>query len=485
MTKMPDRPVSVVWFRNDLRLADNPALDAAVKSGLPVIPVFIQEEGEGGAWPCGGASKWWLHHSLGRLSESLAKAGSKLLLKKGSASRVMQSLTEEYDVSAVFWNRRYTPQEIKTDKSIKQLLGGEGVTVKSFNAALLWEPWQIETRNGTPYNVFTPFWKTILARGAPDAPLPAPEVLMSPDRWPASDNLDNWGFLPRHPDWASGLRENWQPGEAGAWSRLEEFLDAAIVQYETARNIPAAPGTSKLSPHLHFGEISPRQIWQKVQRSMDEDPSIGSGCMAWLREIGWREFCFSLLYYNPELPDKNLKAEFDKFQWRDDSAGLTAWQKGLTGFPIVDAGMRELWQTGWMHNRVRMIVASFLIKDLLVNWRHGEAWFRDTLVDADLANNAAGWQWVAGSGADASPFFRIFNPVLQGQKFDDNGAYVRRWIPELKRLPDKYIHIPHMAPDDVLAAAGVTLGETYPWPIVDHSVARDRALGAYKDIRKS
>jgi deoxyribodipyrimidine photo-lyase len=474
---MTSSPI-IVWFRQDLRLTDNPALRAAAESGRPLVPVYIRDDAAAGAWAPGGASRWWLHGSLTALAKELGDRGATLILRSGPAAKALAKLVEETGAGAVTWNRCYEPTAIERDTHIKTALQKKGIAATSHNAALLFEPWTIKTKAGEPYGVFTPFWRACLAQDEPPKPLPAPRTLDGFGGKLASDELESWALLPKKPDWAGGLRETWTPGEHGAAKRLTAFLNHALGTYKSGRDRPGEVGTSRLSPHLHFGEIGPRQIWHRV-RAMEPSRHADT----FLTELGWREFSHHLLYHRPALPDDPLRPAFGKFPWRKDKAALKAWQRGRTGYPIVDAGMRELWQTGWMHNRVRMIVASFLIKDLLLPWQDGEAWFWDTLVDADLANNAASWQWVAGCGADAAPFFRIFNPVLQGEKFDPDGDYVRRYVPELAKLPADAIHKPWEADEDVLRKAGVALGNTYPAPIVDHGEARKRALAAFAAVR--
>lgn len=476
---MTERPV-IVWFRQDLRLADNPALTAAVRTGAPVIPVFVLDDSGAGDWRPGGASRWWLHQSLAALDESLRNRGSRLVLRSGAADQALTDLLRETRAETVFWNRLYEPLAMRRDSEIKSDLKDAGVAVKSFTGNLAFEPWTIRTGNDGPYRVFSPFMKACLRKGAPDQPLAAPDILAAPDAWPASDELDSWALKPTTPDWAGGLREHWTPGEKGAHRRFEAFLDDSLDSYAKARDQMAGETTSRLSPHLHFGEISVRSIW----RTLDHREAEGARSVGKFRaELIWREFAHHLLFHYPTLPESNWRESFDAFPWADDQKSLKAWQSGKTGYPLVDAGMRELWVSGYMHNRVRMVVASFLIKHLAIHWRHGADWFWDTLVDADLANNAASWQWVAGSGADAAPFFRIFNPVRQGQQFDADGTYVRRWLPVLQDLPDKYLHAPWTAPDAVLQDAGVKLGENYPKPIVDHAAARARALAGYDRVK--
>ncbi|MES2035533.1 MAG: deoxyribodipyrimidine photo-lyase [Pseudomonadota bacterium] len=469
---MPLAP-AIVWLRQDLRLTDNPALAAAAAGGRPVIAVHILDE------TLGGASRWWLDKSLRALAADLEARGSRLILRRGDPALQLGEIIATTGAEAVYWNRLYDKASVARDSEIKSDLKADGVEAVSCNGALLIEPWEVKNGSCEPYRVFTPYWRAARAK-IEDCPAhAAPARLATPDRWPDSDRLDDWALHPGKPDWSGGF-DIWTPGEAGAEAELTRFLDGRIDAYPEARDIPGVEGTSRLSPHLHFGEIGPRQVWRAVQTAGGGSASAAK----FLAELGWREFNHHILFHWPDLPTANFKPAFDAFEWRDDDAGFEAWTKGLTGYPIVDAGMRELWATGFMHNRVRMIVASFLIKDLLVDWRRGEAWFMDTLVDADIAQNAANWQWVAGSGADASPFFRIFNPVTQGEKFDPDGVYVRKWIPELARVSSKAIHAPWTATRTDLAGAGVTLGVTYPSPIVDHAVARIRALDSYVAVRR-
>lgn len=478
---MPHPPL-IVWFRQDLRCTDNPALFHAAETGGPVIPVFLWTPEEEAPWAPGAAGQWYLHHALTALGAQLKTRGSRLVVRKGASSLdLLRALIEETGAGGVYWNRRYEPAVVQRDRRIKEALKGADLQARSFNASLLFEPGQVETNAGGPYKVFTPFWKKCLslADQIPD-PFPAPEALPAPDVWPEGQAVADLGLLPKY-DWDDGIEAMWTPGEEGAQERLKYFLDEEILDYHEDRNRPDRYGTSRLSPHLHWGDIGPRQVWDAVHRRTQSGQRT-KGEQVFLSEIGWREFSYQLLYAFPETPAQPLREQYADFPWRTDAAALKAWQKGRTGYPIVDAGMRELWHRGWMHNRVRMIVASFLIKDLLIPWQEGARWFWDTLVGADLANNTQGWQWVAGSGADAAPYFRVFNPVSQGKRYDPQGAYVRRWVPELEALPPKYLHAPWTAPAEVLAEAGVTLGETYPHPIVDHAEARERALAAYDAI---
>jgi deoxyribodipyrimidine photo-lyase len=475
------------WFRDDLRLADNEGLAAAAAHG-PALCLYILDEG-GGRRPLGGASKWWLSRSLAALERDLAARGGRLVIMRGLPEVIVPRVVADAHINLVTWNRRYEAPAIELDKRLKAELGGAGVAVESFNSLLLNEPWQVTSKRGDPMKVFSPYWRAARARGEPAAPKPAPERISSLEL-PASLEAmaipaGDLGLEPQSPDWAGGLRESWTPGEAGAIARFGDFLDGQMRGYAEGRDRPDYVSTSRLSPHLRFGEIGPRQIWQALRVAMETGQAAGTAADAekFLSEIGWREFAYHLLFYNPALASQNYDQRFDAFPWRSDSAALRAWQRGLTGYPIVDAGMRELWTTGWMHNRVRMIVASFLIKHLLIDWRAGEAWFWDTLVDADPANNPASWQWVAGSGADAAPYYRIFNPVTQGRKFDLRGDYVRRWVPEIAALPDTAVHDPGSCSTEELAKAGITLGDTYPQPIVRLDHGRERALAALASIR--
>lgn len=476
-------PLTLVWFRLDLRLTDNPALQAASRRGS-VLPVFIWAPDEESPWAPGSASRWWLHQSLARLTEDLAQAGASLVLRQGATLPELLRLAQETKAGSVYWNRRYEPALLRRDQQVKEALQAAGLTVETFNSALLHEPSTIQNRSGKPFQVFTPFWKTCLASAEPDQLLPAPTQLLSPAKRPPSLPLAALALEPKH-DWTQGLRAAWQPGCAGAASRLKLFQEEGLVDYTEKRNHPARAGTSKLSPHLHFGEISPRQVWHAI-RSYAETRSIpGPVWKSWqyLTELGWREFAHHLLYHFPHAPEQPLRPEFAHFPWREPPDGLRAWQRGRTGYPLIDAGMRELWSTGWMHNRIRMVTASFLVKNLLLPWQEGARWFWDTLVDADLANNTLGWQWTAGCGADAAPFFRIFNPVAQGRKFDPEGEYVRHWLPELGHLPAAWIHRPWEAPSKVLSNANVLLGSSYPEPLVSLFSSRQVALEAYQKTR--
>ncbi|PSM18082.1 deoxyribodipyrimidine photo-lyase [Nitratireductor sp. StC3] len=477
----PPEPPVLVLFRNDLRLADNAALNAAVKTGRPVLPVFVFDDGADGGRPPGGARRWWLHHALERLCASLSERGAGLILRRGPTLATVLSLLDDTKANAVFWNRRYDPAGISADSALKTALRDRAVEATSFDGQLLHEPSRLTTTTGGPYKVYSPFWRALVSSGEPRAPVAAPKAIRPLHEAVASDALAAWSLLPTAPDWAGGLRDTWTPGEAGARQRLADFLDARLERYAEGRDRPAEAVTSRLSPHLVHGEITPFQIWHALAR-----PDIEAGARdleKFRKEVAWREFSYHLLFHNRDLASKNVNRDFDDFAWRPDAGLVAAWQQGRTGYPIVDAGMRQLWRTGWMHNRVRMVAASFLTKHLLQHWREGEVWFWDTLVDADPASNPASWQWVAGSGADAAPYFRIFNPVLQGEKFDPDGVYVREFVPELARLPDRYIHKPWEAPADVLSHAGVKLGTTYPVTIVEHRKARAAALAAYDAMK--
>lgn len=470
----------ILWFRQDLRLADNPALADALKRSGPVIPVFIWAPEEEADWQPGAATRWWLHQSLQALDADLRAAGSRLILRQGPTEKTLGELLKKTGARTVLWNRRYEPAVISRDKMLKESLRANGIEAESFNAALLHEPWTIQNKAGKPFQVFTPFWRHCLTLPDPPEPLATPKQIPPPSQWPASVALVELELEPRI-KWAEGMRAVWKPGPAGAQEQLQRFIANAFTAYSDERNRPDHLGTSRLSPHLHFGEISPRQVWHALRRSAGSSPAWRNS--QFLAEVGWREFAHHLLYHFPHTPTEPLRAEFKDFPWRKNTAWLKAWQRGQTGVPLVDAGMRELWTTGWMHNRVRMVVASFLVKNLLLPWQDGARWFWDTLVDADLAQNTLGWQWTAGCGADAAPYFRIFNPVSQGEKFDPNGDYVRQWVPELAKLPAQWIHQPWTAPAAELARANMTLGKTYPEPIVSLVISREVALEAYARMR--
>eukprot|EP00659_Diplonema_papillatum_P011460 gene11460-17627_t len=467
----------LVWLRQDLRLLDHPALHHASKNQC--LPVYIYDNA---TVPHGGASKWWLHHSLTSLRGDLGRKGYNLQVYNGDPLPILRKLVAQNHINEVVWSRCYEPAAIKRDSTIKSELEKMNVTVQSFNGTLLHEPWEVQTKTGTPFKVFTPYWRACLQK-PPAAALPeiannastTREVLRAIDE--ECETIQNLNLLPTKPDWAGGLRESWVPGEAKALERANEFVKKALDPYKRERDLVCKPSaTSRLSPHLHFGEISPRTLWEKVHAHAKATGQSSDGATHYLSELGWREFSYHLLYHFPNMVKDPFRADFRGFQWRNDDKALKAWQKGNTGVPMVDAAMRELWHTGYMHNRSRMVVASFLTKNLLLHWHHGADWFWDTLVDADQANNTAGWQWVAGCGADAAPYFRIFNPVLQGEKFDADGEYVRKWVPELRNLCNRYVHKPWEAPESVLSISKVVLGKTYPRPIVDVKESRQRAL---------
>ena len=475
---------ALVWYRDDLRLSDHVALHAAAKSHASVAFVYVLDDRAPGIRPLGGAARWWLAQSLRALQASLRQRGASLVLRKGSAPAVIAALAREIGAEAVYWNEIAQAAHRAVEDQVAAALNEIGIATHRFPGDLLASPNQIRNKENRGLRVFTPFWRRVQALGDPPKPLPAPKTLKGVADL-AGDRLEDWKLEPTRPDWAGGLRDNWQPGEASAQAALKAFLGGGIAGYSGDRDRPDRDGTSRLSPHLRFGEISPRQIWHAARFAAAEHPRLSADIEKFLSELGWREFCRHLLFDVPDLATRNLQPHFDSFPWKQDAKALRAWQRGLTGYPIVDAGMRELWHTGVMHNRVRMVVASFLVKHLLIDWREGERWFWDTLVDADAGSNPANWQWVAGSGADAAPYFRVFNPILQGEKFDPDGVYVRRWVPELAPLPDKLIHQPWTATPLELASAGIELGKTYPQPIVDHKAGRERALAAYATIRGS
>jgi len=470
--------VALVWFRQDLRLSDNPALAAAAERGYAVIPVYIWAPAEEGSWRPGAASQWWLGRSLAALKFELEKLGSRLIIRRGPTIVALKDLLQESGATAVFWNRRYEPAAVARDREVKSTLRERGITAESFNGNLLFEPWTIQNGSGGHFRVFSAFWRACLAKSVVPSLEAAPKTLHSLSNWPRSLAPAELGLAPTA-HWGHGLAEAWQPGESGAKNQLKRFRESALDDYKAGRDKPGILGTSRLSPHLHFGEISAGELW----RSIDSSSPAGRAREDFLRQICWREFGYQLLFYHPDSAMQALMPEFAAFPWKTDPVRFRAWSRGRTGYPLVDAGMRELWHTGWMHNRVRMVASSFLVKHLLIGWQEGAAWFWDTLVDADLANNTLGWQWVAGCGADAAPYFRIFNPVIQGEKFDPTGGYVRRWIPELQGLPDEWIHKPWKAPTSILYEAGVKLGTTYPLPIIEHLQARKRALAALKTTR--
>lgn len=470
------RPTVIHWFRQDLRLSDNPALLKAAEHGK-VLPLYILDDENSGEYQMGAASRWWLHHSLNALNQSL---DGKLCVHFGNPVSILSQLVKSHKVVAVYWNRCYEPWRIERDKALKLNLTAQGIAVSTFNGSLLWEPWEIAKSDGKPYRVFTPFYrKGCLSATPPRVPLQEPKSIEVCDARLPAHTIDDLGLLPTI-RWDQALEQHWSISEKGAHKRLNDFIKKGLLHYKEGRNFPAKPYVSRLSSYLHWGQISPHQAWEAARQQ-----GSSKDCEHFCSELAWREFSHSLLYYNPSLPRQNLQTKFDAFPWRNDRQALKLWQKGQTGVPIVDAGMRELWQTGYMHNRVRMIVGSFLVKNLLLHWHHGERWFWDCLVDADLANNSASWQWIAGCGADAAPYFRIFNCVTQGQKFDAEGKYTRHFVPELKDLPNKYLFNPWEASTTILTQAGVTLGQTYPRPIVDLKSSRERALQAFQSLKES
>jgi deoxyribodipyrimidine photo-lyase len=483
---MASKAPALVWFRDDLRLSDQPALNAARDVGGSVLCVYLFDEESEGLRRLGGASRWWLHHALAALARDLERIGGRLDILRGRAGDIVPALARASGAAHVFWTHRYGQAERVVDERVEAALRDEGIDARGFTGQLLFEAGAIRPKSGKFFKVYTPFWRACLSLPEPRTPLPAPRKLEAA-AWPKGGGrrikLESLDLLPTKPDWAGGLRRTWTPGEAAARKRLKTFLDEGLADYIKGRDLPGELGSSGLSPHLRFGEISPRTIFHATRHAADADHQLAQAAEKFLSELRWREFNTNLLVHTPQLATKSFQPRFDGFKWEKPPAeALRRWRQGQTGYPIVDAGMRELWQTGAMHNRVRMITASFLIKHLLVDWRIGEQWFWDTLCDADPANNPANWQWVAGSGADAAPYFRIFNPTAQGEKFDPDGAYVRRYVPELAKLPSKWIHRPWAAPTDVLATAGVRLGREYPQPMVDHGEARARALKAYAQL---
>lgn len=451
----------IFWFRQDLRLSDNPGLFEAAKKGA-VFPIYILDRRE----KLGGAERWWLHHSLKNLDKSL---GGKLGIYSGDPETILLEIAKKNKIEGIYWNRCYTPYQITRDSKIKQAIKALQIPCLTFNSSLLWEPMSIAKSDGSSYKIYTPFSRACLQAESPRSLLPPPPNLRLVDK---QSELDINSLLPIE-KWVDNCALDWDVGEDAAEKKLKIFVREKVSGYKKNRDYPGIEGTSHLSPHLHFGEISPHQIWHSFKQKKDDDTTC------FLSELIWREFSYYQLYNFPDLPKKNFQEKFNHFPWEMDKKKLKAWQEGKTGYPIVDAGMRELMQTGYMHNRVRMIVASFLVKNLLIHWEEGAAWFLDYLVDGDLASNSANWQWVAGCGADAAPYFRVFNPVLQGEKFDSEGLYTRHFVPELASLDKKYLFKPWEAPEEVLKKAGITLGTTYPKPIVDQALSRTKALEAY------
>ena len=476
---MPSEKPILVWLRRNLRVHDNLVLKTAAGRGGPVIPVFIGTED----LRVGSASRWWLQHSLKELHRDLLAGGLRLILRKGDALQVLTALIKETRAGAVLWDKSFEPVQRKADARIRARLTRQGIACEETQDALLFDPARILNKLGIPFKVFTPFWSHCLSLKEPAAPAKFSAKLPAPSSWPRSLSPAKFKLIPCA-KWAKKMEPFWQPGSRGALKALRKFLDGKLENYPEGRDLPALDGTSRLSPHLHFGEISVREVWHRTQkqRASDRRPGTGRVAEAFLRQIVWREFAHYQIFHFPKTVTEPLRKEFLKFKWKKNAKSCRAWQKGMTGYPLVDAGMRQLWKTGWMQNRVRMIAASFLVKDLLQPWREGAVWFMETLVDADLANNTFGWQWIAGCGADAVPYFRIFNPVLQGKKFDPEGDYVRRWVPELSELPVRWIHEPWLVPREVLARASIELGRDYPFPVVDHAAARRRALHVYSKI---
>jgi deoxyribodipyrimidine photo-lyase len=467
---------TIVWFRQDLRIADNPALWHACQQGI-IIPIYILDDQGAQPWSIGGAGRWWLHQALQSLDQILE---GKLNIFRGEPFEILQSLADEFGAKAIFWNRCYEPWRIERDAKLKDQFKRSDVEVKSFNGSLLWEPWQIVKKDQTPYKVFTPYYRRgCLPHSEPREPLAVPSKRLIEKKSECSLTIEDLSLMPSI-NWYRKIAERWQVTECVAHKRLQEFVETGLGDYREGRNYPSQRHVSELSPYLHFGLISVNTVWHRARNegSLYADEN---NIDTFLSELGWREFSYYLLYHFPQLPSDNLQVKFDVFPWLEDAeAHLSAWQQGQTGYPLIDAGMRELYNTGYMHNRVRMVVGSFLVKNLLIHWHHGHRWFWDCLVDADLASNSASWQWIAGCGADAAPFFRIFNPVTQSKKFDPEGDYIRHYVPELAALPSKYIHEPWAAPQQVLNSAGIELGTDYPHPVVDIKHSRERALAAFK-----
>lgn len=475
---------TIVLMNNALRLDDNPALVAAMERGAPIVPVYVLDDDSAGDWKLGGARRWWLLQSLKQLSEKLKACGSQLIIRKGHYAEAVLELVTDVQADAIYMMRAYSPYELKTEAELHLKASDLCISCRRFAGNLLAEPEQVANKSGAPYKVFTPFWKQLRTLVSVPPLNSAPKELMAPGQFPRSDKVELLDLAPTPACWAEPIADVWQVGEDAAHACLRDFLEERVICYKRGRDIPGEDNTSRLSPYLANGEISARRIWQVAMDTAAANPGSTSAIEAFLREVAWREFSWHLLFHFPEMARQPLRPVFQNFPWRDGvDERVVRWQKGQTGFPIIDAGMRQLWQTGWMHNRVRMIVASFLVKDMLWHWHVGEDWFWDTLVDADIANNSASWQWVAGCGADAAPYFRIFNPILQGEKFDKAGDYVRAFVPELAKLPDAYIHKPFEASDELLKAAGITLGQDYPLPVVDRKQSRARALAAYETIK--
>lgn len=447
---------SLVWFRNDLRLHDNPALQAALERGNDLVLLYVHDEQSPGSRPLGGRTRWWLHHSLIALGKEIRSLGGELVLRTGAGRDVVAEVAASTRATAVFWNRRYGAQR-DADAALKSQLREQGLVCESFAGNLLFEPWTIRTGDDRPFKVFTPFWRACLAGEPPRTPIATPASLPS-HLGVDSDTVETWGLDRETPDSAAILHAEWTPGERGATVRAHDFLDNTLAQYHR-RDEPGVASTSRLSPHLRFGEISPHTLWHALEGGLPADAMANKA--KFLSEIGWREFSYNILFHSPDISTRNYRPDFDRFPWGEVTPeNLQAWHTGTTGIPLVDAGMRELQATGYMHNRVRMVSASFLVKNMLADWRVGEQWFWENLVDADEANNPASWQWVAGSGADAAPYFRVFNPVLQAEKFDPHLVYISRWVPEIGT-------------------------DAYPSePIVDLKTSRTRALAAFAVLKE-
>ncbi|MDX1454130.1 MAG: deoxyribodipyrimidine photo-lyase, partial [Gammaproteobacteria bacterium] len=483
---------ALVWFRRDFRLHDNAALTAALAAADTVIPVYLhapeEEEAQGERWEATGAAAWWLHHSLRALKKDLRDSGSNLVIRRCTESLLeLQKLIDATGAEVVHWNRLYEPHTVARDAQIKQALGEAGIEAVSHAGCLLHEPTMQKTKTGNPFKVFTPFWKSTRPSLDIGTPGGKPRELRAPSSWPQTMRVRELELLPDI-NWHDSIAAAWQPGEEGASALLHRFIDEGVAHYARGRDFPAENFTSRLSPHLHFGEITPRQVWVAIENATREKPSLEKPADKFLAEIGWREFAYHVLFHHPHTVNQPLMEKYAAFPWRDvdkdqdAAADLEAWQRGLTGYPIVDAGMRQLWRDGWMHNRVRMIVASFLVKNLRLHWWHGARWFMDTLVDADLASNTLGWQWAAGCGADAAPYFRIFNPMLQSKKFEAED-YIREYVPELREVQDAHLHAPWEAPAEALDKAGVKLGKDYPEPIIEYKASRERALAALQELK--
>ena len=475
----------IVWFRNDLRLEDNAALALAMQQGVPVIPLYIPAPEEEFPWAPGGASRWWLYHALHDLDSRLRDQGSRLIVRRPGEHQgsldVLQQVARDAGAEAVFWNRRYEPGIIKRDTAIKKALCAQGLRVESANSSVLFEPYEIQNKAGKPFQVFTPMWRHYQKLEMPVVVKVPLNLLTSPKRWPKADSIESLALLPRA-SWDKGFEAHWgTPSRKICRSHLRKFIKSGAEVYPGQRDLPAEPGTTQLSPYLHFGQVGPREVWEAFAKAPNYSENFSTGIM---RQLIWREFAHHLLFHFPDTPLKPLRPEYELFPWEPEERFLNAWKRGETGYPIVDAGMRQLWQTGWMHNRVRMIAGSLLVKHLLQPWQDGAQWFWDTLVDADLPNNTMGWQWIGGCGADAAPYFRIFNPITQGEKFDPKGVYVRRYVPELEKLPNGFVHKPWEMGELELKGCGVSLGRDYPEPLIPHAEGRRRALDAFAELKR-